>query len=133
MVFELHGQFIHRSASARAERRGPGFVVMTPAGRRRAHSLDRATRIACEVIGPLMEAGDKAGEGWGLVVIAGPASLCYGNWPGGSPAEPGPELPELARIIREYRPGDGARGALANACKVIDAFAGREGAIARAA
>ena len=86
-----------------------------------------------EEVGPLMESGDRHRGGWGLMVSAGPACVCYGNWPGGRPGEPGPELDALRRILREYRPHDGARGALANACKVIEAFAGTEQQLHRAA
>jgi hypothetical protein len=125
MVFELNAQFIHEDASASAERMGSMFVVNTPAGPRRAKDLSRAIRIACEEIGPLMERGDKAGEGWGLLVSAGPACVAYGNWPTGPPREPGPELEGLHRILAEYRPGDGARAALVNAIKIIEAFAER--------
>jgi hypothetical protein len=125
MVFELQAQFIHESASASAQRRGGGLVVITSTGLQRARDLSRAIRIACAEIGPLMERGDRAGEGWGLMVAAGPASVAYGNWPTGPPREPGPELEGLRRILDQYRHGDGARAALQNATKVIEAYAER--------
>jgi hypothetical protein len=123
MIFELHGQFITRTAVVTAEARNGGLVVSAPQGICRARDLTRAIRIACDVIGPLMEAGDKAGEGWGLLVVASSVSVAYGNWPAGVPREPGPELELLRRIVSEYRPGDGARAALRNAAKVIEAYA----------
>jgi hypothetical protein len=123
MNFELHGQFVTRTAEVSAEGGNGGLAVSTPQGTRRAPNLARAIRLACEVIGPLMEAGDKTGEGWGLLVVAGSVSVAYGNWPAGLPREPGPELALLRRILSEYRPGDGARAALQNAAKVIEAYA----------
>lgn len=125
MVFELNAQFIQETASATTERRGRVLFINTSAGIRRARDLSQAIRIACEEIGPLMERGDKAGEGWGLLATAGPACVAYGNWPAGFPREPSPELEGLRQILAEYRPRDGARAALANAVKVIEAFAER--------
>jgi hypothetical protein len=125
MVFELNAQFIHETASARAEFRRGGMVVITDLGMRQARDLSRAIKIACAEVGPLMERGDRAGEGWGLMVAAGPVSVPYGNWPSGPPREPGPELEGLRRILDQYRPGDGARAALQNATKVIEAYAER--------
>jgi hypothetical protein len=125
MVFELNAQFIEESSNALAERRGSLLIVSTSAGTRPARDLSRAIKIACEEIGPLMERGDKVGEGWGLLVTAGAACVAYGNWPAGSPREPGPELEGLRQILAEYRPGDGARAALGNAIKVVEAFAER--------
>jgi hypothetical protein len=123
MVFELNAQFITEQRSVTAEYRCGVIVVETPGGPVFAHSLARAVSIACEAIGPLMERADRAGEGWGLMVSAGPASVAYGNWPSSPPREPTPQLEGLRRILDQYRPGDGARGALNNAAKVIEAFA----------
>jgi hypothetical protein len=123
MIFELHGQFIEDTAVARATRTGSSLVVAMETDARRAANLTRAIRIACAHVGPLMERGDRAGEGWGLLVVAGPASVAYGNWPAGPPRRPGPELEALRRILAEYRPGDGARAALHNSTKVIEAYA----------
>jgi hypothetical protein len=127
MIFELHGRFVHETVTVRAVAGVGGVVVTTEAGARRGRDLSHAIRIACTEIGPLMERGDRAGEGWGLLVVAGPASVAYGNWPAGPPREPGPELATLRRILALYRPGDGARAALNNAAKVIDAYADRGG------
>jgi hypothetical protein len=125
MVFELQAQFIEETRSVTVDRWGGGYVLRSAGATRRARDLRQATRFACEEIGPLMERGDRLGEGWGLLVTAGRACVGYGNWPLGSAAEPSPELEGLRRILREYRPSDGARAALANACRVIEAYAER--------
>jgi hypothetical protein len=125
VVFELNAQFLTEDRGATAVYRRGAIVVETPSGPHVARTLSGAIKIACDVVGPLMERGDRAGEGWGLMVRAGEASVAYGNWPAGPPGEPGPELEGLRRILDQYRPGDGARAALNNACKVIDAFAER--------
>jgi len=124
MIFELQAQFITDHATARAERTHLGLIVMTTdGGRQRARGLCQAIQIACQEAGPLMERGDRAGEGWGLMVAVGPVSVAYGNWPGGQqPRRPRPEHDLLRRILAEYRPGDGARGALKNAARVIRAY-----------
>jgi len=123
MIFELSGRFIDDTASARAERSSRGILVTTESSVRGVSSLSSAIRLACEHVGPLMECGDRAGEGWGLLVTAGGLSIAYGNWPTGRSRKPGAELELLRRILNEYRPGDGARAALHNAAKVIDAYA----------
>lgn len=125
MVFELDAQFLTEDRGITAEYRRGAIVVETPSGPHVARTLGGAIKIACDVVGPLMERGDRAGEGWGLMVRAGAASVAYGNWPAGPPREPGPELEGLRRILDQYRPGDGARAALNNACKIIEAFAER--------
>jgi len=125
VVFELDAQFLTEDRGITAEYRRGAIVVETPSGPHVARTLGGAIKIACDVVGPLMERGDRAGEGWGLMVRAGAASVAYGNWPAGPPREPGPELEGLRRILDQYRPGDGARAALNNACKIIEAFAER--------
>lgn len=125
MVFELNAQFLTEDRVISAEYRRGALVVKTPSGPQVARTLSGAIRIACDAVGPLMERADRAGGGWGLMVRAGEASVAYGNWPTGPPGEPGPELEGLRRILDQYRPGDGARTALNNACKVIEAFAER--------
>jgi hypothetical protein len=75
----------------------------------------------------LMERGDKAGEGWGLLATVGTVCVAYGNWPAGSPGRPDPRLEDLRRILAEYHSRDGARAALANAIKVIEALARNAG------
>lgn len=123
MIFELRAQFIDQRADARVEQ-GPGALVVR-SGRltHRARDLSQAIRIAAAAIGPLMERGDRLGEGWGLMIAAGPASVAYGNWPSGPPGDPRRGPSGLDAILRQYRSGDGARGALQNAIKVIEAFA----------
>ncbi len=123
MIFELHGQFIEQTTVARASQTGSGFLVATEVDAGRAGSLAGAIRLACAHVGPLMERGDRNGEGWGLLVVAGPVSVAYGNWPAGPPREPGSDFELLRRILAEYRPGDGARAALHNSTKVIEAYA----------
>lgn len=124
MIFELHGRFIGETLAVRASVGTGSLVVTTEAGARRVRDLSHAIRIACAEMGPVMERGDRVGEGWGLLVVAGPASVAYGNWPVGAPRETRPELEGLRRILDLYRPGDGARAALHNAAKVVEAFAG---------
>lgn len=124
MIFELHGQFIEETAVARATRAGSGVILVNlETDARHAVNLTGAIRIACAHVGPLMERGDRAGLGWGLLVVAGPVSVAYGNWPAGPPRRPGPDLEVLRRILAEYRPHDGARAALHNSTKVIEAYA----------
>lgn len=125
MVFELSAQFISEQERVTAEYRRGAILVNTSNGAHVARSLSKAVGIACEAVGPMMERGDRAGGGWGLLVKAGPACVAYGNWPGGPPGDPGPELEGLRKILNQYRPGDGARAALNNAAKVIEAFAQR--------
>ena len=125
MVFELQAQFIGETAGVTVDRLGGAYLLRSAGGTRRARDLGQAIRLACKKIGPLMERGDRLGEGWGLLVAAGPACVGYGNWPPGSPAKPSPELEDLRRILREYRQRDGARAALANACQVVEAYAER--------
>lgn len=125
MIFELNGQFIEDSASAHAKWGARGMLLVTDSDVRYVHGLSAAIRLACEHVGPLMERGDRAGEGWGLSVTAGPVSVAYGNWPAGAPRQPGPELEVLRRILSEYRPADGARAALHNATRVIEVYAVR--------
>jgi nitroreductase len=122
MIFELKAQFIHENASAIAERQGRMLVVRTTTHSRRVRDLSQAIRLACEAVGPLMERGDKTGEGWGLLVTVGTVCVAYGNWPAGSPGRPDPRLEDLRRILAEYHARDGARAALANATKVIEAL-----------
>jgi|GEM_PF-2294762 len=135
MIFELHAQFVATHASAKAEWTHHGVIVETTDGHRHhARTLSQAIRIACQEMGYLMERGDRAGEGWGLMVAVGQVSVSYGNWPTGSPLRrPGPEYDLLRRILAEYRPGDGARGALVNAAKVIEAYGGSDKLIERRA
>jgi len=123
MIFELHSQFIEETAVARATKTGSGLLVATGARASRSSNLACAIRLACAHVGPLMERGDRTGEGWGLLVVAGPVSVAYGNWPTGPPRRPGPELEVLRRILAEYRHRDGARAALHNSTKVIEAYA----------
>jgi uncharacterized protein (DUF58 family) len=131
MIFELQAQFIDQHAAARVEL-GPGlFLVHSEGLTHRARDLDRAIRIAAATVGPLMERGDRFGEGWGLMVVAGPASVAYGNWPVGPPGDPRKGPPGLDQILRQYRPGDGARAALQNAIRVIEVFAERRSHRAR--
>jgi hypothetical protein len=125
MVFELNAQFIEETASVTVDRWNGAYVLRSDGETRPARDLGQAIRLACEYIGPLMECGDRLGEGWGLLVTAGRACVGYGNWPAGPPAKPSPELEGLRRILREYRPSDGARAALSNACRVIEAYAER--------
>jgi len=133
MTFELQAQFIDQHAGARVET-GPGVFLVHSEGRtRRARSLARAIRFAAEAVGPLMDRGDQFGEGWGLMVVAGPASVAYGNWPVGPPGDPRKGPPGLDQILRQYRAGDGARAALQNAIKVVEAFAERRPHVARRA
>ena len=133
MIFELKAQFIHQSASAIAERRGRMLVVSTTTDSRRVRDLSQAIRLACETVGPLMERGDKIGEGWGLLVTVGTVCVAYGNWPAGLPGRPDPRLEDLRRILAEYHPRDGGRAALANATKVIEALARNSGQTLREA
>jgi hypothetical protein len=133
MIFELQAQFIDQHADARVEA-GPGiFLVHSEGLTHRARGLAQAIRIAAAAVGPLMERGDRFGEGWGLMVVAGPASVAYGNWPVGPPGDPRKGPSGLDEILRQYRPGDGARAALQNAIKVIEAFAERQPKAARRA
>jgi hypothetical protein len=126
MVFKFDAQFLSERRSVSATRRGGVFALDTPAGPVVARTLTKALRSACEIIGPLMERGDRAGEGWGLLVTVGGVCVPYGNWPQGPPAEPSPEIEGLRRILDEYRPEDGARAALNNAAKIVEAFAARQ-------
>lgn len=125
VVFELHAQFLTENQAVTAVYRREAIVVETPSGPHVARTLSGAIKTACDAVGPLMESADRAGEGWGLMVRAGEVSVAYGNWPAGPPGAPGPELEGLRRILDQYRPGDGARAALNNACKIVEAFAER--------
>lgn len=135
MIFELQAEFIDQRASARAERTPHGLIVTTIDGHcQRATGLPQAIRIACQEVGPLMERGDRMGEGWGLMVAVGRVSVGYGEWPTGPPPrQPRPQDDLLRRILAEYRPRDGARGALDNAVKVIRAYADRATSLDQAA
>lgn len=123
MIFELRAQFINQRADVRVEQAHGVLIVRSGGLTHRARDLSQAIRIAAAAVGPLMERGDRLGEGWGLMVVAGLASVAYGNWPSGPPGDPRRGPPGLDAILRQYRPGDGARGALQNAIKVIEAFA----------
>jgi hypothetical protein len=123
VTFELQAQFIDQRAGASVEP-GPGVLLVRSEGlTNRARDLSQAIRIAAAAVGPLMERGDRLGEGWGLMVATGAVSVAYGSWPTGPPRNPS-EAPEgLQAILNQYRSGDGARAALQNAIKVIEAFA----------
>ena len=123
MIFEFQAQFIDQRAGASVEL-GPGvFLVRSEGLTHRARDLSQAIRIAADAVGTLMERGDRLGEGWGLMVTVGAVSVAYGSWPTGPPRDPG-EAPEgLQAILSQYRLGDGARAALQNAIRVVEAFA----------
>jgi hypothetical protein len=123
VIFELQAQFIDQRVCASVES-GPGVLLVRSEGlTHRAGSLSQAIRIAAAAVGTLMERGDRLGEGWGLMVAAGAVSVAYGSWPTGPPRDPGEAPEDLQAILRQYRSGDGARAALQNAIKVIEAFA----------
>jgi hypothetical protein len=123
IIFELQAQFIDQRARVSVES-GPGVLLVRSEGlTHRARSLSQAIRITAATIGTVMERGDRLGEGWGLMVAAGAVSVAYGSWPTGPPRDPGEAPRELRAILSQYRPGDGARAALRNAIKVIEAFA----------
>jgi hypothetical protein len=123
MIFEFQAQFIDQRAGASVEA-GSGVLMVRSEGLTHpARDLSQAIRIAARPVGTLMERGDRLGEGWGLMVAAGAVSVAYGSWPTGPPRDPG-EAPEgLSSILSQYRSGDGARAALQNAIKVVEAFA----------
>jgi hypothetical protein len=123
MIFELQAQFIDQRAVASVEA-GPGVLLVRSDGlSHRARELSQAIRIATGAVGTLMERGDRLGEGWGLMVGAGVVSVAYGSWPTGPPRDPSEAPESLRAILNQYRSGDGARAALQNAIKVVEAFA----------
>lgn len=123
MIFELQAQFVGQRAGASVESEPGVFLVHSEGLTHRARDLSQAIRIAAAAVGTLMERGDRFGEGWGLMVAAGGVSVAYGSWPTGPPRDAS-EAPEgLRAILDQYRSGDGARAALQNAIKVIEAFA----------
>ena len=123
MIFEFQAQFIDQRAGASVELAPSGFMVRSGGFTHRARDLSQAIRIAAEAVGILMERGDRLGEGWGLMVAAGAVSVAYGSWPTGPPRDPGDAPEGLRMILSQYRSGDGARAALQNAIKVVEAFA----------
>jgi len=123
VIFELQAQFISQRAGVSVES-GPGVLLVRSEGlTHRARDLSQAIRIAAAAVGTLMERGDRLGEGWGLMVAAGAVSVAYGSWPAGPPRDPGEAPEDLQAILSQYRSGDGARAALQNAIKVVEAFA----------
>lgn len=128
--FELKAHFLGTRRSVSADNDGTGWQVQTDSGLVAARSLEQAIRIAEQQIGELLR---KAGgrPGWGLHVVAGPASASYGapdpleaTFPGGGAAD---SNSLVARIYSRWKPGDSPVAALENALAIVRAYLDRGG------
>jgi hypothetical protein len=125
--FELRAHFLGTRRSVSAAPDGFGWQVQTDSGHLEARSLEQAIRIAEQHTGELLRRVERR-PGWGLSVIAGPASASYGEpdplqvaLPGGRPAS---SDSLVARIHSRWNPGSSPVSALQNAVQIIRAYLG---------
>lgn len=134
--FELKAHFLGVRRSVSAEATGLGWQIETDSSRFEVRSFERAVQAAEQHIGELLRRVGRK-PGWGLRVVAGPASALYGDPDPLAPAMPGgpPAPPDslVARIHPRWTPGDSPVAALQNALQIVRAYLGSSGQHSRAA
>jgi len=132
-IFSLTCQVGGVEHGVTAEQRTGGIALLTEDGVQFARSMERATRSAGEVLGPLLERARRGSLPWGLLVEVNGNQAVYGEWP----LLPGPADPTrrrrpstLSRLRALCREEDGPIAALNNALRIIEEFAGPQRAAA---
>lgn len=132
MLFTLTTQINGDFTTVTAERSGRAIAVQTPRGVSPVRNINQATKIAADLLGPLLEPAGRMGAEWGLyVAVEGGAAALFGRFPPelaspeltGPPAKP---ADPVAQIFRHWERRDGTPlGALEAALKIIEIYTSR--------
>jgi hypothetical protein len=126
-IFSLDADVCGAKQQVSADHTQAGIVVTSQAGQVRARTVAEAIRVAARQVGLFLQKAERPGVPWGLRVSVGGVAAIYGRWPPLMAPPPDARLPpsDLSRIRKLWRDTDGPLAALENACKIIDAYAGR--------
>ena len=127
-VFSLTSQILGEERGVTAEWRGRALAVISDQGVTHARSVNDATRVAAQILGPGLERAGKKKLPWGLHVDVAGMQAVYGDWPLLQvPVRRDPRPTPLSRIRAQWKEGDSPLEALDNAIRIIHAFAERRG------